>query len=91
MVIADDQEEETPDEQEGEGEGDVVEDAVMDVVPAPDVHQHVPRKIKKEKIVRVMPRLYQHVHAQLFEPPKSFLMDEDDEEEENEESEEELR
>jgi hypothetical protein len=57
MVIADDQEEETPDEEEG----GVVEGTVMDVVPAPDVQQHVPRKMKKEKIVRVMPRLYQQV------------------------------
>jgi hypothetical protein len=48
MEIADDQEEETPDEQEGDGEGDVVGGAVRDVVPAADVQKHVPRKIKKE-------------------------------------------
>jgi hypothetical protein len=91
MVIADDQEEETPDEEEGEGEGegDVVEGTVMDVVPPPDVQQHIPRKMQKEKIVRVMPRLYKHVRAQLLQPPKSFLMDEDEDEEEDEEEEEE--
>jgi hypothetical protein len=87
MEIADDQEEETPDEQEGDGEGDVVEDTVMDVVPAPDVQKHVPRKIKKEKSVRVMPRLYQHMRAQLLEPPKSFLMEDDEDEEEESEDE----
>jgi hypothetical protein len=70
--IADTQQDEAPDEQQREGEGDIVEDTIMDVVPALDVQQHASRKMKNEKVVRVPPRLYQHVLAQLLEPPISF-------------------
>jgi hypothetical protein len=54
----------------------------MDAVSAPDVKAHVPRKMKKEKIQRATPRLYQHVRAELMKPPQSFLEDEEDKDEE---------
>jgi hypothetical protein len=56
----------------------------MDIEPTPDVQAHTPRKMKKEQITRITPRLYQNVRAELMRPPQSFLDEEDEEDEEEE-------
>jgi hypothetical protein len=82
IEIPDNEEEEVQEGEETERTGGAVEDSVMDIEPAPEIQKHTPRKMKKEKVMRIEPRLYRHVRQQLMQPPKSFLEDEDEEEEE---------